>query len=446
MPRKNTAAFRLARRNIAAAAKQAEADALILRVKLAPDVPKTAAKPVTAEPAPMEADAVAAPVVTDAVAAPVTGEAARMETDAVAEAAPMETQAVAATQSPYEMMQEAARAAAEQNKLDVQEYETAVKTAPVEQPMETATDAEAMETATDAEPKSGNKRTIAMTVAQATETLDGYNVVIPEEVRGSSEELKLVARAVHALEVKRRKEEGVAQRAEASAAKKARLDGQRAAERAAREAKQATEKAERDAARAATKEAKKKANEAARAAKKEMDEADKAAIESACASITELHGRYNKDSAVSLAASGTQLVEDVIRGLSGEMEFDQVTKIIETVCKRMMQPKTNHGVRGAVGKAFEMALAVTKLPEHVHEQVPQHLIEAQAQLEAYQKAEVAKKAARQAAALAARQAAAEAAVMATATKLTMEAAATIAVGAGAPSGAPSDGLDELDLE
>ena len=261
--------------------------------------------------------------------------------------------------------------------------------------------------------------------AEAKQMLDTLGIQVRAELFKRSQELMFAAAAFSALETDQRKTEGFAERAQARAAKESRL---------------AAEKAAKDAAKAAQK----KIDDAAKAAKKEMERVDKAKVESAVSQIKDLFERYNKAGEISLAASSKPFDEATIRGLEGELRFDRTTSNIDTVCTRMMQPKTNAGVRDAVSKAFEMTTAVGRLPECVDVRVPDKLVAAKAKLDAFQVEAANAKAARLVLAQAAAATAAEAAAKAKAQQAALDSAAKLAAALG-PRAHEGEPLEELPL-
>ena len=426
MPQKNTKALKLYREDIAARAASAAAFAsdsdsdsdsdseygevrshpgttpmvengLVLRLKLARPTWQsetdavTAAKPVTG--------AVATETDAEAVAEPAPGPVA-METGAVA----TETGAVATETDA------AAAAAAEPE-------------------------------AAAAEPAARGKkrrrpRPKMSSPAEAKQMLDTLGIQVRAELFERSQELMFAAAAFSALETDRRKTEGLAERAQARAAKESRL----AVEKAAKDAAKAAQKMIDDAAKAAREADERAAKEAEKAAKKEMERVDKAKVESAVSRIKDLFERYNKAGEISLAASSKPFDEATIRGLEGELRFHRTTSDIDTVCTRMMQPKTNTGVRGAIDRAFDMTKAVGRLPGCEDDALPPQLVKAKAALVAFQVEAANAKAAR----LVLAQAAAAAAAKAKAQQAALDSAAKLvaALGPGAQDGAP---LEELPL-
>jgi hypothetical protein len=276
--------------------------------------------------------------------------------------------------------------------------------------------------------------------AEAKQMLDTLGIQVRAELFKRSQELMFAAAAFSALETDQRKTEGFAERAQARAAKESRL----AAEKAAKDAAKAAQKKIDDAAKDAAKAAQKKIDDAAKAAKKEMERVDKAKVESAVSQIKDLFERYNKAGEISLAASSKPFDEATIRGLEGELRFDRTTSNIDTVCTRMMQPKTNAGVRDAVSKAFEMTTAVGRLPECVDVRVPDKLVAAKAKLDAFQVEAANAKAARLVLAQAAAATAAEAAAKAKAQQAALDSAAKLAAALG-PRAHEGEPLEELPL-
>ena len=431
MPQKNTKALKLYREDIAARAASAAAFAsdsdsdsdsdseygevrshpgttpmvengLVLRLKLARPTWQsetdavTAAKPVTG--------AVATETDAEAVAEPAPGPVA-METGAVA----TETGAVA-TET------DAAAAAA-----------VAVGVV--------ASEAAAAEPAARGK-KRRRPRPKMSSPAEAKQMLDTLGIQVRAELFERSQELMFAAAAFSALETDRRKTEGLAERAQARAAKESRL----AVEKAAKDAAKAAQKMIDDAAKAAREADERAAKEAEKAAKKEMERVDKAKVESAVSRIKDLFERYNKAGEISLAASSKPFDEATIRGLEGELRFHRTTSDIDTVCTRMMQPKTNTGVRGAIDRAFDMTKAVGRLPGCEDDALPPQLVKAKAALVAFQVEAANAKAAR----LVLAQAAAAAAAKAKAQQAALDSAAKLvaALGPGAQDGAP---LEELPL-
>jgi hypothetical protein len=276
--------------------------------------------------------------------------------------------------------------------------------------------------------------------AEAKQMLDTLGIQVRAELFERSQELMFAAAAFSALETDQRKTEGFAERAQARAAKESRL----AAEKAAKDAAKAAQKKIDDAAKDAAKAAQKKIDDAAKAAKKEMERVDKAKVESAVSQIKDLFERYNKAGEISLAASSKPFDEATIRGLEGELRFDRTTSNIDTVCTRMMQPKTNAGVRDAVSKAFEMTTAVGRLPECVDVRVPDKLVAAKAKLDAFRVEAANAKAARLVLAQAAAATAAEAAAKAKAQQAALDFAAKLAAALG-PRAHEGEPLEELPL-